>query len=446
MKRASGFALALFLVACGGNNGGDVDGSTSHPDAAHHDGSSSNPDANDTDGTAVDSHMTNPDSSTVDAAPGSYYTIPLTSPDGSLWGPQVTIGTQTFFMDLDTGSTTIGVAGSACTQCTSVTPKYAPGAGATDYNHTAQTEYADGSGWSGEIWTDTVSLAHGTMGIALKFVDISMQSDFFYQNEYQGIFGMGDTHNAEPNTDAYMNKEVAANGFTNSMAFELCGMNDGGGDGTMWLGGYDSSHASAAAVYTPLKSISNNQPFYAIDISGMSIGNTVVGTGAAAFEEPVVDTGTTYFYLPSSIFTATTNAIKGSTGYTALFGTAMLREDHCVTGTGVTAAMVDAMLPSMNISMPDMNGGTVTITALPMESYFYDGGNGMFCYALGNGGTQDATTMGDAIMRNFVTVIDIGNGQVGWAPDSGCGAPPVARSHFGKIARPMLPKRGNRAQ
>ena len=424
MKHA---VLSLALVACGTSSSHDGD------DSPQQDASTQG-----THDAAIDAPTT---------VTGEFLTIPLQSPDASFWGPTIKIGGQPFFMDLDTGSTTIGVAGATCTQCTGVSPLYTPASTATDEHQTSSTQYADNSGWSGEIFSDTVNVATGSVDVALNLVEITSQTDFFDQNEYQGILGMGDTSNAEPNTDAYMNKAVAANAFKNVMAFELCGMNEGTGTGTMWLGGFDASKASAAPTYTPLLAISNNQPFYAIDISGMSIGTTSVGSGASAFEEPVVDTGTTYFYLPSSIFKATTTAIKASSGYASLFGTAALKENKCLTAANVTAAMVDAMLPPMNITMPGMNGGPdVTISAKAMESYFYDAGNGMFCYALGDGGTQDATTMGDAIMRNFVTVIDIANKQVGWAPDSGCGLQAqLLRTHSGKIAHPRPPKRKHHA-
>ena len=36
-------------------------------------------------------------------------------------------------------------------------------------------------------------------------------------------------------------------------------------------------------------------PFYSIDITSMSLNGTNVGMGSAAFQEPIVDTGTTFF-------------------------------------------------------------------------------------------------------------------------------------------------------
>src|SRR3569623_3491413 len=129
--------LSLVLAACGSddhkNNTADAPGSNATPDAP------------------------------ADAAGlgSGGYAIPLTTPDQSFWGPQVTIGSQSFMMDLDTGSTTIGDAAMGCTQCTGVTPLYAPGTGATDTHQTARTSYADGSSWSGEIWSDMPGFGHG---------------------------------------------------------------------------------------------------------------------------------------------------------------------------------------------------------------------------------------------------------------------------------------------
>jgi len=409
--------LSLVLAACGSddhkNNTADAPGSNATPDAP------------------------------ADAAGlgSGVYAIPLTTPDQSFWGPQVTIGSQSFMMDLDTGSTTIGVAAMGCTQCTGVTPLYAPGTGATDTHQTASTSYADGSSWSGEIYSDMTGFGHGVPSIATKLVAINKQRTFFDMNVYQGILGLGGLANAEPNTDSWFDLATAA-GMTGVMAFEMCPTG-----GTMWLGGYDASHASAAPQYTPLYAVDSNQPFYAIDITGMKLGTTTVGTGASAFQQPVVDTGTTLFYLPTSIEMATINALNADAGFKALFGaTAQVKDDPngtgvgCVTKAGVTPDMVDAMLPPMTLTMPAKGGGAdITLTVKPLSSYMIDAGNGQYCLGIGDGGTQDATTMGDEIMQAFVTVIDVKNQQVGWAPDAGCANGPRAPKNRATF-HPHLPK------
>jgi len=121
----------------------------------------------------------------------SFYAVPLTSPDGSFWSPTLHIGGQSFVMDLDTGSTVTGIAGTSCTTCTGMSPLYTPGAGATTMNKADSASYADGSGWSGKIFNDMVGLGHGSPDVALGFVNISSQSMFFSGNEYQGILGLG---------------------------------------------------------------------------------------------------------------------------------------------------------------------------------------------------------------------------------------------------------------
>src|SRR4029079_19517236 len=100
---------------------------------------------------------------------------------------------QTFALDVDTGSTTIGVAGASCTACTGLSPLYAPVAASTDDMKTASTQYGDGSTWAGEIFTDMVALGSVMPQVGVGFVNITGESGFFdgNQNLYQGIFGLG---------------------------------------------------------------------------------------------------------------------------------------------------------------------------------------------------------------------------------------------------------------
>ena len=202
--------------------------------------------------------------------------------------------------------------------------------------------------------------------------------------------------------------------------------------------------------YTPLIAITDDQPFYAIDIDSMSLDGVTAGSGAAAFQEPVVDTGTTYFYLPTSIESALIAALNGSSAFKTMFNNATVKDDPngtgvgCVTNASVTPAMVDAMLPPLKFSMPNKNGGAdITFSVAPLESYLYDGGGGQYCLGIDDGGTQDATTMGDQIMQAFVTIIDQQNNQVGWAPDRGCGGAPRAASDR-TVFHPHPPKRHRR--
>lgn len=434
--------LTVAVLGCGSSNNNNTDGTT--PDSSNPDKDGSTP--GDGSNPTPDGPVTTTDGTVAPTTwPTPYATIPLTSPDGSFWGPMVTLSGQKFMMDLDTGSTTIGVAGSSCTTCTNISPKYAPGSGAMDEMKTASTQYADGSGWSGEIFNDAINLGGNTPDVKLNLASMTKQTQFFFDNSYQGILGMGAKVNAEPNTDSYFELGVAS-GLNPIMAFEICDA----GTGTMWLGGYDATKASGTMQYTPLLAITGNQPFYAIDITGMKIGDTTVGTGAATFEKPVVDTGTTFFYVPTAVDKAIIAAINNNANFKVLFGaTAKVKDYGCVkpvAGTTVTSDTIDSMLPAYSMSMPGMNGGAdINLSLKASQSYFYDGGTDGWCYAIADGGTQDATTMGDTIMRAFITVIDETNHQVGWATDAGCAATPhrpMTRAGF----HPHLPKPRNRVQ
>jgi hypothetical protein len=142
----------------------------------------------------------------------------------------------------------------------------------------------------------------------------------------------------------------------------------------------------------------------------------------AEFEEPIVDTGTSLFYLPNRIFDAMLSALNASSGLASLFPGQRLTSEGCVQATGVTDAMVDADFPAMSLNLPSVTAGApdVTVTSSPSRSYLYDNGDGQFCLAIAAGGTSDASTLGITFLRGFVTVIDMGNSRVGFAPDVGC--------------------------
>jgi len=381
------------------------------------------------------------------------FVIPLTTPDGPIefYAPLLTVNGVKFAMDLDTGSTTTALAGSACSDCSgsgfTLSPLYTPGPMAVDQGSNGESEYADGTGWAGEIYKDTISLGDGSPSATLNIVDISTQvvpdggmTGFFSDNGYQGILGMGAPENAIADTGAYF-QTITQSGVTPTMAFELCPAS-----GTMWLGGFDSTHAQAAPQYTPMLPIdADNNPFYAIDITGMSLNGSSAGTGSATFEEPVVDTGTSLFYLPTTVEASLIKSLNASMAFKSLFPGTTLKDDPNGTGIGctkasnVTDAQVEAMLPPLVINMPNKAGGSdLAISVPPLESYLIDAGSGQFCLGIENGGSQDATTMGDMIMQAFVTVIDVQNSQVGWALDKGCDLPRAPRDF--STFRPHRPK------
>ncbi len=343
----------------------------------------------------------------------------------------MTVGGQTFAMQIDTGSTTAAVAGTGCSGCTAVTPLYTPSSSATATGQNASSKYEDGSGWSGPIYADKVGLGNGSPSVSIDLADITSATGGFFsgQNDYQGILGLGPSGNAVSGTTGYMPAVMGA-GVTNIFAFQLCD-NTGSNAGTMWLGG-DGSPGSPL-VYTPLVAISDNNPYYAINVDGMSLGATSIVTSASStFAQPVLDTGTSLFYVPTSVFNAFQTALEASSSFKTLFGSNTFASSGtnagCLTDASVTDAQVESSLPPMTLSLPNATSGQpdVTIQASALDTYLYDGGSGQFCLAIQDGGTQDPSTFGDAFLQAFVTIVDVQGGRVGFSP-TGCVAPQVRR-------------------
>jgi hypothetical protein len=202
----------------------------------------------------------------------------------------------------------------------------------------------------------------------------------------------------------------------------------------MWLGGYDPSHAASALQYTPILTTGTNAGFYSVNMTGMALGGSSLGVTSATFDGPIVDTGTSLFYVPNAAETALISKINASAGYKALFPNQTLVDPTnstsqtagCVNAAaGTTDAMVDLMLPKLSYSFAGVGGGTIMLDAAPLASYFYSAGGGQYCLAIYGGGDQGQATMGDMFMRSFVTVVDVAHQQVGFAPTSRCAAPDV---------------------
>jgi hypothetical protein len=435
------------LAACGGSTKSDLsfngdggaanDGGGSSSSSGSSSGGSSSGSGSSSGGSSSGSGSSSGGSSSSGA---SGYAIPLSAPGGADYEyvAKGTVGSQTFVMTIDTGSTTLALAGTGCSGCTGVSPLYSPTSTAKASGQSASEQYEDGSGWSGPVYTDSVDLGNGSPSVSVELAEITKASGQFFdgQNDYQGILGLGPLGNAVQGTTGYMPALMTGMGLANIFAFALCD-GTGAGAGTMWLGG-DGSPGSAV-VYTPLLPISDNNPYYGINVDGVSLAGTSVVTNAAStFAQPVLDTGTSLFYVPTSVFNAFQTALQGSSGFKAVFGTNTFatgngQDSGCVTNASATDAQVEAMLPPITLSLPAMTSGQpdVTIQGSPLDTYLYDGGGGgQFCLAIQDGGTpdQDPSTFGDAFLQAFTTIVDITGGRVGFAKTS-CPAPAVRRVH-----------------
>jgi hypothetical protein len=377
--------LAILLAACGGSSGGNGDDSSTTPDA----------------NTAA------PDAYT----PVGVAAIPLSSPDGEFYTAQTTIGSQQFAMVVDTGSGSAAVAGASCTNC-NVTPTYAPGPTATDDHQNANAQYGSGS-WTGKIYTDQTGLGGGTPPVSLKLASISSQMTFFdgNQNLFQGILGLGGDGTLTAGTTSYVDAVVAA-GVTDVLSFELC---DGGG-GTMWVGGYDPSAASASPQYTAMNTA---LPYYMVQLDNLTLGGQSVGYQSSL---AIADTGTSLFYVPSAVASATLAKVNAATDLFIGPFQSVQGIECGMAKSGVTGSQIDATLPPLELTFKDGSNTPFTVSSPATRSYMFDAGQGQWCVGLADNSSVGLpiTILGDMGLRGFVSVFDLAHHQIGFAPDQGC--------------------------
>jgi hypothetical protein len=338
----------------------------------------------------------------------------------------VTIGSQTFGLIVDSGSTTLGVAGSGCKGCAGagVSPLYTAGPSATDVGLTTGETFGDGSSWSGTVFRDEVSL--GTSSVMLPLVAIATQHKFFgaaacdfvaVPDAYQGILGLGGAALAVPGTGSYLDTLESTSTLGDAFAVQLCGSG-----GHLWLGGYDPAFAAAAPVFTPTVGTS---PFYAVVLSDVLVGGASLGIEAAVFGTTLVDIGTTALLLPDAAFSALATAVAAKPVFQQNFGAASFFDGaSCILPPqGLTKAQLDAMLPTLTLAFPSRTGTTITVELPATESYLLQQddteGNAYYCPGIERAGSLP-TIIGANALHTVLTIFDRQHGEIGFAPQQGC--------------------------
>ncbi len=377
-----GSLVISFAIGCGG--GGNGNGAD-----AHHN---------------VDAAGTHPDAGN----PAGLVAVPLTATGALVFTAPMKFGTQSFDMLVDTGSSSTGVAATSCTNC-EVSSTYTPGSGATDQHATASSSFGDGTSWSGEAYADTAAIGAG-YAVKLDFVAITTSNGFF-RGGYDGIVGLGPDDLLLPHTTSYIDAAVTA-GMLPQFAFEECA-----NDGTMWLGGYDNAAVAQPVVFTPM----TGAGYYTVGIAGMAVGATDLGLTSASFGDTIVDTGTSISFIPAAAENAILSKLTASAGYQAVFGTQALSDGGCVSSQ-LSSAQVDAMLPALGITFPATGGGASTaVPVAATRSYLFDEGGGTYCFAFANADQLGGMSLiGGTLLDGVITVFDVANHEVGFAPEAGC--------------------------
>jgi hypothetical protein len=370
------------------------------------------------------------DSSTAPDSGGGPVAVPLTGCVSIGYSAPVTIGGQTFALSLDTGSADLGVATSTCSDC-EISPEYTAPDGSC--SGTTSSDYGSGSlsggSWSAGICTATVQVGAQEPAVAMKIAGITKQSQFFANYDCggaynQGILGLGpldlDTIGSAK-TDEYF-PALVQQGVPDVLALLLCS-----NKGTLWFGGYDEAAASGPPQYTPMTMSS------AWTVNLLSIGLGAQSLGGADGQS-MIDTGTWGFYMPTAAYSALVSAVTADPGATTVFGAGKLSANffaNAFDGSGCLApvggqsqAQIDAALPPMTLTLPGLSGDPFTLTLPATQSYlapFSFFGATLYCPGIAdNAVIGNVTILGGTVLQAYITILDEGKQQVGFAPQSSC--------------------------
>ncbi|XP_065876070.1 aspartic proteinase 36-like [Euphorbia lathyris] len=332
------------------------------------------------------------------------------------------IGTppQRFALIVDTGSTVTYVPCSTCEQCGHhEDPKFQPELSST-YNPVQCTsecdcddekkqcvyerQYAEMSTSSGVLGEDVISFGNQSELVPQRvtFGCENMETGDLYSQRADGIMGLG-------RGDLSVVDQLVEKGVIGD-SFSLCygGMDIGGG--AMVLGGISPPSDMVFTDSDPARS-----PYYNIDLKEIHVAGERLPLKPAVFDGKygtVVDSGTTYAYLPEEAFLAFKEAImKELHSLKQIMGPDPNFNDLCFSVDGSEVSKLSNTFPTV-----DLVFGNGQKLSLSPENYLFRHSRTHPAYCLGifQNGHDPTTLLGGIIFRNTFVMYDRENLKMGF--------------------------------
>ncbi|KAL9555425.1 hypothetical protein MBANPS3_002365 [Mucor bainieri] len=314
---------------------------------------------------------------------------------------------QEFHLNFDTGSADIWVPASDCHRCGGQRHYESSLSGSfrteTSENGTWQVRYGDGSGVSGDIGHDTITLGNDISLDNYPFGIAKEQAHGFARDPFMdGLFGL-----AFPALSAISNKtsfvqELHKQGkikeplvsfwFGRSTADKK----DSTRQGEVMFGGVNADYFNGHLAYIPVE-----QPlFWKVPVRGVSInGQSIYDKAGSA----ILDTGTTLLVMPTAVSRKIHEAIPGAS-FDALYGWRM----PCDSATTATKDI------AFTITLGEHD---FSLAAADLVRESVEAGNGL-CYSGIAESQSPMFILGDTFLKKYYSVYDYGNMRVGLAPSS----------------------------
>ncbi|KAL2488159.1 Eukaryotic aspartyl protease family protein [Forsythia ovata] len=332
------------------------------------------------------------------------------------------IGTppQRFALIVDTGSTVTYVPCATCDQCGKhQDPKFQPELSSTyqpvkcnidcscDNDRVQcvyERQYAEMSSSSGVLGEDIVSFGNQSELPPQRavFGCENMETGDLYSQHADGIMGLG--HGDLSIVDQLVDKGVISDSFS------LCygGMDVGGG--AMVLGGIIPPSDMVFA-----RSDADRSPYYNIDLKEIHVAGKALPLSPKVFDGKhgtVLDSGTTYAYLPESAFAAFKDAItKELHSLKQIKGPDPNYHDVCFSGSSSDSSQLSKTFPSV-----DMVFGNGQKLSMSPENYLFRHSKvrGAYCLGIFQNGKDPTTLLGGIVVRNTLVTYDREHEKIGF--------------------------------
>ncbi|XP_059302491.1 aspartic proteinase 36-like [Lycium ferocissimum] len=332
------------------------------------------------------------------------------------------IGTppQRFALIVDTGSTVTYVPCSTCEQCGNhQDPKFQPEMSSTyqpvkcNIDCTCDNEreqciyerqYAEMSSSSGVLGEDIVSFGNQSELAPQRavFGCENLETGDLYSQHADGIMGLG--RGDLSIVDQLVEKHVISDSFS------LCygGMDFGGG--AMVLGGIKPPSEMVFTHSDPVRS-----PYYNIELKGIHVAGKPLNLNPQIFDGKhgtVLDSGTTYAYLPEAAFVAFKSAVmKEIPSLREIEGPDPNYKDICFSGAGSDISQLSKSFPP--VDMVFSNGKKLSLTP---ENYLFKHSKvrGAYCFGIFQNGKDPTTLLGGIVVRNTLVTYDRENERIGF--------------------------------
>lgn len=309
------------------------------------------------------------------------------------------------------GSSSSAVVGCGSAECSCGRPPCGCSAlGECTYSRT----YAEQSSSSGVLLSDALHLRDGGDAVWVVFGCETQETGEIYNQAADGILGLG-------NSPVSIINQLAEAGVIED-TFALCFGGVQGG-GALLLGDVPLP-PDLQLHYTPLLVNPQHPHYYVVQLQRLAMSGVDLEVPEFVYQQgygTVLDSGTTFTYLPSPAFTAFLNAVRDhalAKGLQMTDGPDTNFPDVCFGGApGLEAAhQLPDYFPTMDLHF----GGGVSLRAGPLNYLFVHAAQrGAYCLGVFDNGGQ-GTLLGGITFRNVLVQYDRRNARVGFG-QAACG-------------------------